>query len=186
MTAKRRTTAKPPPAVSTPVESPRDADQLADAAEALFGTEEQPVILRDGRKIVIERGKVKHFGLILSFFDALVDRMSQQDVVTLVTLIEENFNGGATTALTVEDLVRQVFDRSSLVLQLLHSTVDVLPRLVESMSVLTAEEFDALDMDEGMLVAFAVFQVNWDFFSRNLPLAMKRSLPLLARKMAAR
>ena len=164
------------------------------AAEVLFGTDENPLPLRDGKKLVIKTGKVAHVGLLLQFFNALVQNMSREDIVTLVQLIEERKKkeleaqqqGLPLEEVTIEQLVEKAFNRSSLLVSVFNATVTTLPAIVSALTPLTREEWDDLDFDEGMLVAVTIFQVNYSFFSRNLPHAMRVFLALAAKKVVAR
>lgn len=169
---------------------PAEDTSLSPAVEILFGTEENPLKLRDGREIVVKKGKVAHVGLLLDFFNALVQNMSRDDIVTLVALIEERRQkeaaGTSTEVPTIEELVEKAFARSSLLVSLFHATVSTLPAIVSALTPLSKDEWQELDMDEGCVVAVTVFQVNYAFFSQNLPHAMKAFLGLAAQKLAAR
>lgn len=183
MSTRRRVS---PPSKAGDTESPSGSD-LASAAEILFGSAEQPIVLRDGRKVVVQAGKVKHVGLLLDFFNALIENLDKKDIITLVSLIEQRQTGAeALAGLSVEKLVGMAFDRSSLLVALFQATYHVLPPIVGSLTNLSREEFDELDVDEGAVVAVAVFQLNYSFFSRNLPAAMRGFLALAAKKMVAR
>lgn len=156
---------------------------LADAADVLFGTEENPVELRGGEKIVVSRAKVAHVGLLLGFFNALVANMSKDDIVTLVTLIEEQ-RTKVKKDLTIDGLVEQAFGRSSLLVSVFQATHQAMPDIVSALTPLSKERWDNLDMDEGILLAVSIFQVNYHFFSQNLPHAMRGFLALAAKKVA--
>ncbi len=171
----------------SPASAVSEAQDLTNATEVLFGTTENPLELRDGRKIVVQRGKIAHVGLLLSFFSALVENMSKDDIVTLVQLIEESKAKEAGTPIprSVEELVGQAFGRSSLLISVFQATFSVLPKIVGALSTVTEKEWQDLDMDEGALVAFTVFQVNYSFFSQNLPQAMRVFLALAGKKLLA-
>lgn len=174
-------------APSSPVVAVSETAALSSAAEVLFGTEDNPLELRDGRKIVVQRGKVAHVGLLLGFFTALVENMSKDDIVTLVQLIEESRNkeAGAAAPRSVEELVGQVFGRSSLLIAVFQATFSTLSKIAAALTPLSEEDWQQLDMDEGALVAFTVFQVNYSFFSQSLPQAMKVFLALVGKKLKA-
>lgn len=172
-----------------------DKNDLSAAADVLFGTEENPILLRDGRTIIIGTGKIAHVGLLLSFFNALVEELSKDDIITLVKLIEEQRTKeqaakkeGAVPPVpkTIEDLVQQAFSRSSLLVAVFQATNRTLPAIVAALTKLTKEEYENLDMDEGILLAVSIFQLNYSFFSRNLPHAVKVFLALAGKKVAAR
>lgn len=160
-------------------------DDLAAAADVLFGTEENPLVLRSGEKIVVKTARVAHVGLLLHFFNALVTNLSREDIITLVTLIEERRTGASPT-LDVEQLVAQAFGRSSLLVSVFQATYEAMPRIVTALTPLTQEQWENMEMDEGILLAVSIFQVNYGFFSRNLPHAMKGFLALAARKVASK
>lgn len=173
------------PAAESPEQQGPD-ESLASAAEVIFGTAESPLVLRDGRPVVVQHGRVKHVGVMLSFFNALVENLDKDDIVTLVGLIEERRTGENKLAFAnVEELVSQAFSRSSLVVALFQATYSVLPTLVAALTTLSEDDFKELDLDEGAIVAMAVFQVNYSFFSRNLPQAARGFLALAAKKMVA-
>lgn len=193
-----------PNVVKRPVRAAKEeGNNLAGAVETLFGSADAPVLLRSGKTVVVQQGKVRHLGLLLEFFNVLVSRMDRQQITTLVALYEdrkkaEEFKKKVSAALqagetlpdapeqSTESLVDKAFDRSALLLTLLNCVNDVLPKIISGMSNVTAEEFDDLDLDEGAAVAYAVFTVNYGFFSRNLPQALQLSLGAAARKMAGK
>lgn len=175
----------PAPAASAEPQAAVEDTSLADAADVLFGTEENPVELRGGEKIVVSRAKVAHVGLLLGFFNALVANMSKDDIITLVTLIEER-RTKVKKDLTIDGLVEQAFSRSSLLVSVFQATYETLPGIVTALTPLTKERWNDLDMDEGIILAVSVFQVNYHFFSRNLPHAMRVFLALAAKKVVAK
>lgn len=165
-----------------PKASKTEETPLADAAEVLFGTDENPLVLRDGKKITVSRAKVAHVGLLLHFFNLLVSNLSKEDIITLVTLIEEK-RTGKKPDLSIEALVGQAFGRSSLLVSVFQATYEAMPKIVTALTPLTEDEWSGLDMDEGVLLAVSVFQVNYHFFSQNLPHAMRVFLALAAKKV---
>ena len=181
----------------------QEGSDLAGAVETLFGSADAPVNLRSGKTVVVQQGKVRHLGLLLEFFNVLVSRMDRQQIVTLVALYEDRQKSAAFEVKvraamaageplpeppdqSTDSLVDKAFERSSLLLTLLNCVNDVLPKIIAGMSNVTAEEFYDLDLDEGAAVAYAVFTVNYSFFSRNLPQALQLSLGAAARKLASK
>lgn len=175
-----------PSRVRTPKSVAPSADSLVSAAETLFGTVDKPLVLRGGRQVLVQQGKTRHVGILLRFFNALIDKLDRTQIVTLVTMIQEAGSGGSAEAKDVESLVTKAFDKSALVLTLLHAVNDVLPEVITAMSNLSKEDFLDLDLDEGGLVAYTVFALNYDFFSRNLPAVLRVSLAQAARSVAGK
>lgn len=168
-------------AVRKPVARALDAESksLQDATETLFGTAENPLILCDGKTIVIGPAKTKHLGILLDFFFAILVRMNKEQLVAIVETIEKHIRknarltDGTKEPVSLEEVIGTILGRGSLILSLFHATFEVLPTLVEAVANISGEEFGELDTDEGVLVAATVFMVNYDFFSRNLPLALQ-------------
>lgn len=180
--------AKAPKQQAAPVRAADDTKQqgdLAAAADVLFGTEENPLVLRNGEKLVVKTARVAHVGLLLHFFNCLVANLSKEDIITLVTLIEER-RTGVSPDLDVEQLVGQAFGRSSLLVSVFQATYEAMPKIVTALTPLSQEQWENMEMDEGILLAVSIFQVNYGFFSRNLPHAMKGFLALAARKVASK
>lgn len=179
---KTRPPRKAPAAADKSVAQASEEGALAQAADVLFGTDENPLVLRDGKRISVARAKVAHVGLLLHFFNLLVANLSKEDIVTLVTLIEET-RTGVKPDLSIEALVGQAFGRSSLLVSVFQATYEAMPKIVTALTPLTEEQWSNLDMDEGVLLAVSVFQVNYHFFSQNLPHAMRVFLALAAKKV---
>lgn len=187
---KARTSRKPPVASKAdanpaPLAGATEEGGLAAAADVLFGTDENPLTLRDGTRIVVSRAKVAHVGLLLHFFNLLVANLSKEDIITLVTLIAET-RAKRVPDLSVEELVTQVFGRSSLLVSVFQATYEAMPKIVSALTPLTEEQWSNMDMDEGVLLAFTVFEVNYHFFSQNLPHATRVFLALAAKKVAGK
>ena len=167
--------------VRAPRPAEPSADTLVSAAETLFGTADKPLVLRDGRNVLVQQGKTRHVGILLNFFNALITKLDREQIVTLVTMIQGAGVGGEADAKDIDSLVAKAFDKSALVLTLLHAVNDVLPEVITAMSNLSKDDFLDLDLDEGGLVAYTVFALNYDFFSRNLPAVLRVSLAQAAK-----
>lgn len=160
---------------------------LAATASVLFEDTPDTVTLRSGKVVNIQNGKTRHVGLLLNFFNVLVSRMPREQIVTLVSLIQERgAKGTPAEAKEVDTLVSEAFDKSSLFITLMQAVFDVLPGIIESMSNLTEDEYLNLDMDEGAAVAVAVFNLNYRFFSQNLPPVLRLFLAQGAAKVVGK
>lgn len=160
---------------------------LTSASDKLFNDASAALTLRDGTVLVVNHAKTRHVGLMLDFFHALVKALSKDQLVKLVSLIEERRTGKKVEGEdakqdSVEDLVTKVFDKTDLFITLFHAVYGVLPTLVASLSNISPEKFEDLDADEGMAVTYRIFADNYGFFSRNLPLMARVFFQLVAEK----
>lgn len=165
-----------------------EAQSLTAAVDVLFGTAENPLTLSDGTQIVVKKGQVQHVGLLLSFFNSLIEHMSRDDLVVLVQLIQEQKarNNGTWEGVDLATLVEQVYGRAGLVTTLFTAAYDVLPKIVKAMTGMEEQAFRELPFSDGVATAFVVFEVNYSFFSQNLPMAVKASLGRVASKLAGK
>lgn len=177
-----------PASQANPTPQPVASDEsLPLAADTLFGSPSNELILRDGFKVEVGYGKTRHIGLLLKFFNTLMTKMDPQQIAELVKLISQRQivaveEGKKPSEVSVDDLVTKAFGNGSLLLTLLHSVNDLMPEVVGSLSNVTAERYEDLDIDEGMRVVTAVFMMNYSFFSRNLPLVFRGFLVQLNEK----
>jgi hypothetical protein len=182
-----KTVAKAAAQAASSATAPAEAQTLVAAADVLFGTAENPLTLSDGREIVVKKGQVQHLGLLLAFFNSLVSHMSREDLVVLIQLIQEQKAkaDGTWAGVDLVTIVEQVYGRAGLVTTIFQATYDVLPKIVAAMTTVKESEFVTMELPDGIALAFTIFEVNYDFFSRNLPMAIKASLGRAVQKLAA-
>ena len=153
---------------------------FSSAATAIFGGESKEVMLPSlGRVVHIQPATMKQLPLVIGFFRDMLIGMDQEAVAGLVEIISDRQReamqaGQGPNSVPVEEiasqaLVGKAFKNVSLIAMLLSATLGCLPKVVPAFCDITADEFDLLPPDEGMLLAGGIFMVNYGFFTQSLP-----------------
>ncbi len=161
-------------------EAPATANQdLALAATSLFGGTTNRVTLRSGEVVTVYPAKVRQLSMVIDLFSRIVLSLDQEALGALVTMISDEqkkaiADGKDPNSIDMGELaqakmVRTAFGNVSLLRQLFMSVMDGLPELVVSFTSMSAESFQDLEIDEGMLVMGGIFMLNYSFFTQKLP-----------------
>lgn len=173
-----------------------DAHDLNLAAAAIFegGSSSLPVHV-DGkvRVVTAKQATMGTLPAITKFFNDVLGNLSpEQTAVVVDTLVQRQSkriaegldpNDISVVDLDSDELVSAAFGKAGVLLTLFSAAAESLPTLVGEFTNLTPDEYRKLEMDQGILVAGAVFMVNYSFFSQRLLPVLQVSLRgLLARQ----
>ena len=158
-------------------------DSYADlslAADAIFGGTSNEFTLKSlGKQVTVKPATMRQLPAVIGFFNTLLTSMDQESMGALVELIADrqqvaaaaglNPNKVSVEEMSTQALVSKAFGNVNLFTTLLSSALATLPTLAPIFTNLTEEEYGDLLPDEGMLVAGAIFMVNYSFFTQSLP-----------------
>lgn len=147
---------------------------LMAAVHELFGGESGDLTLPDGTQVLFHPAKFRHLSGITALFQSFVSALTDQELDRLLKTVsfeqEEKIKAGESPfSLRTEELVKDVAGTMALAMKMLEASVAVLPRYVEQFTNLTKEQFEELELDDSMIVAFGVFTRNYNFFIQRLP-----------------
>lgn len=166
-----------------------DATDLALAATNIFGGTSNciPLKEKDGKKrlVIISAATMEHLPTILKFFRSVIDGMDPGSMGRLIDMIvdaqkrliasgQDPNKVDLKALMTADDdaseaMVRKAFGNASLVTELFAASLEHMPMMAAAFTNLSAAEYNALDPDEGLLLAGGIFTVNYSFFIRTLP-----------------
>jgi hypothetical protein len=176
---------------------------LSAAVDILYGSQDNPLVLRDGTNVVVRTGKLKDVGILLGFFNSLLKNLDRSQFVALVKVLEEEYKAKQDPNVemqrlrdalakgeeyvpppveSVEDLVEGAFDKAQLALSVALAAADTLPGVITALAQLPRARVDDLDLDESAAIAAIIFRVNYSFFSQNLPPVLRLFLAGGAKK----
>ena len=132
-----------------------------------------------GLEVTFYPAKFRHLDEITQLYATVISGLTNTELTSMMQTVskkqESLINEGVSPYMTDPvGLVQQVMGGGgALTLKLLHGLTDVTPKLVDMFTSLSAEEFKDLEMDEVMIVVYAIFARNYNFF-------IQRLLPLIA------
>lgn len=157
-----------------------EAQDLQLAVSALFDKgDNKPFIPSLGRSVTVSPAKMWQMGPLMNFFKEVIGRLPRNKVDMLITRVAEEqlriiADGGDPTKLNLQAMVTsdavigEVMEHVSLVTSFMAETFDILPEFVAMFTDVTPAEFKELEFDEGALLAFGIFALNYDFFTQRL------------------
>lgn len=152
--------------------------ELALAAQSLFEGKTNFLKMRSGKNAVFKEATMESLPVIIGFFQTVVENIDPATIISLIDLyaerMEEMRKAKADSAyspviLSTDELVQKMGGGGSMFMKLLVAAATQMPTLVATMSTLTEDEYKKLKPDEGMVVAAAIFMLNYGFFSQSLP-----------------
>ena len=174
--------------------TPNPVSDLAAAAQAIFANDMNSFALDDGFVVEIHPGKMRHIPAVIGFFQAILNRMDQEQLSSLISQLvkkqqeavasgksplsvdmkrmAEDALSEAGKAETEEDaarvLVGKTVGTTSLILGLLSAVIEELPNVIPAFTNLSIERYEEMTMDEAALIAGGIFLVNYRFFTQSL------------------
>lgn len=155
-----------------------DSDLIL-AATAIFGGTKNQFTLKSGKEVVIRPAGMKETSLIVRFFQTLMNNIDPELIGGLVELIAERQkaaiiagqdpNNIDMAALSGVELVTRTLEKANLLMEVMAVSMEQLPGLAPIFTNLTLDEYEALELDEGLLVAGGIFMLNYSFFTQKLP-----------------
>lgn len=159
------------------VEADNPLSAIAATANALFGPDGNAYCtLGNGRKVVFKPAKMKHLTSLVSFFETGLKTLSDEHLLQLVTLAT-SFRSRAKSLEDMQaeaidkgadDLVRKAIGSSQSLLMMFRALLEVLPKFASTLSDITVEEYDELDITDCQIIILGIFAVNYTFFTQSL------------------
>ena len=125
--------------------------------------------------VTIRKARVRELSKTVGFFNQLLPKIDPQKLEDLIKMVGDletaNILKGdpaGKITLTPRQMIEKFGARSTLVLDALRGAVDMIPPAVEIYTNLTAEEADALELTDALLVMTGIIGANYDFFSHSL------------------
>lgn len=167
---------KPQPSARPAVEATDPLAAVAQTSRMLFGEDGiARITLTNDRKVKFSPARMKHLNEIVEFFKQALAGVNDEDLLKLIALAtafksksavegqsQDNIEKGA------EDLIRNGIQNMDAALIVLQGVLNLLPKVIANLCDLTAEEFDELEVQDGITVALGIFSVNYTFFTQSL------------------
>lgn len=174
------------PTPSTAAAAKDSPDDLILAAKALFGGDVNYLKLKSkaGKPVVLKPSTMAQLPVLMRFFTAVIKSMDAQSIATLVRLLSgaqqrqiakgldpnaiDVAPGGDVEGFMKDSSTAKLMDYAGLLTQVMTAGLEQLPELAEAYTTLSAEEYELLPPDEGMIIAGGVFLMNYHFFTQRL------------------
>jgi hypothetical protein len=131
------------------------------------------------REIVCRPAKMRQLTLIIEVFETVVNRIDAESLGAIVELVADaqraqlgqgqDPNDLPYAGMTATEIVNRAKERVNVVALLTTSLLGEMPKIAQAFSDVSSEEYDQLDLDEGMSLLLAIFTVNYSFFIQSLP-----------------
>lgn len=154
------------------------ADEIL-AVNTLFAVHDGKVSLKNGGSVTVYPAKMGQLGLIIRFFQRIVDSLDKYQIANLIDLavtiqkkaISEGKDPNSVdlAVLTTQEVTDKAFGNVSLLISLAATVTDMLPELVEAFTDMPKEQVKSLEIDEGLALVGTVFLENYHFFTQSLP-----------------
>jgi uncharacterized protein YkvS len=171
---------KPPVAPEAPDNSAEVTAALLNAVHELFGDVASSCTLPTSNLTVnFFPAKFRHLDEITQLYSEIVSGLTNSELTSMMKEVSKRqeglINEGVSPYLTdPTGIVQEVMaNGGSLALKLVSGLTGVTPKLAAMFTDLTEEQFKDLELDEVMLVVYAIFARNYNFFTQRL-------LPLIA------
>jgi hypothetical protein len=203
---------KPETAPAKPEPSPAEVNGLRLVAETIFTDGNYgEFTLKDGKtSVVIQMAKVKHIAIITDFLGDIVNVLGKEEHVAELLAVVVNAQeeairlGGSPRKLSTDMIVAAALGMKAgeamdpklvtarggmigaILVRLLGHAVGSFATHAARFTNLTPEQFEELDIDEGVLVVGAIFMANYSFFTQTLPPVLQAFLAAWAAKQKVR
>lgn len=148
------------------------------------------------RMVTIRPARMGQIAEIMKLFREMAQTISHSQIAEAIKIIAnvqqqkmaagENARDLDIAKLAAAELNIDGVQKVSLVSLFMETAASHLPTLVTIFSDLTEEQFKEMDLDEGAMCCFAIFTLNYDFFTRRLlPILLAFAQSLVAQKAAA-
>lgn len=149
----------------------KQQNHLLAAVDELFANTQSTVTLRSGQVVQIYPAKVKHLRSIVDYVSEFVGGFQESELVQLIAKVskrqEQAIDAGESPyTLDTESIVKEVAGEADLIMRLVQSGVEALPKYVTLFSDMTVEQFEDLELDEAAVIGFAIFGRNYHFFTQ--------------------
>lgn len=138
------------------------------------------VVFREGRKVQLRTARVNTLPAIIHFFSAAISRVDAVALGELITFVADAqkkavADGIPLSAVDIppEVILQKVRGNLSLIETLFTAVADLMPECASKFCELTPEEIGDLELDDGANLAFGIFLLNYHFFTRTLPPAIR-------------
>lgn len=162
---------------------------LATSLTALFAGTSTKAPLRSGREVTFLPAKMRHLNKLIEVFETALNSVSQEEFEDLINLIVDQqaaaqASGKDATDIDVAEAVRVGKYNMTLVRKMFVACTTILPQIVPLFTDLSSDEYDDLEIDEGILVPVGIIAVNYPFFTQNLLPALSGLFSSMMRERA--
>lgn len=146
-----------------------------------------------GNEVIFNRAGIVQLGKITKFINLIIENTDKQKIDAFLQLVAKEQTAMLAEGKSVQDinlnsagLLTKALKNHNLLLDLFGMFAAELPEFISIFSTCTADDYEALALDEQLVIAAGILIVNYAFFTQSLPPIMRSIAKALSAKNASK